>query len=114
MTDNIEKLYELAGFEKSMGVSTPLALYPFTPEKQLEMIKWVQLLDNIDNLQMFHHELNNRWCFIVEMLPEFSSVPTERLHCSHEQFEQALSSLIIQLWNDLTEQQRNEVKEILK
>jgi hypothetical protein len=101
MTNNIAKLYELASPE-------------FTPEKQLELIKWVQLLNDIDNLQMFHHELNNRWCFIVEMLPGFSSIPTERLHCSHEQFEQALASLIIQLWNDLTDKQKEEIKEILK
>ena len=124
MIKNIAKLYELAlGYKCNMpdidcnhNCSKCEDYIPnkFTPEKQLELIKWLQLSDNLDNLLMFYHDINNRWCLIVEMLPESSNIPTERLHCSHEEFEQALASLITNLWNDLTDEQRNEIKEILK
>ena len=133
MTDNITKLYELAGVEKNThcnrcqlednGNCSTFCLHygddtkdypPLTAEKQLELIKWIQLLDNVDNLQQFHHALNNRWCFIVEFLPEFSNIPTERLHCSHEQSDQALASLVTNLWHDLTDEQKAEVKRILE
>ena len=37
--NEVEKMYENCNFEKSMGVGSPLALHPFTAEKQLNILK---------------------------------------------------------------------------
>lgn len=107
ITNNIEKLYELAGFEKAMGVASPVALYPFTSEKQLELIKWLSstFLGHFFSYVSLHRFSNNfgHYCVGIGNCKSY-----------HEQFEQALSSLVIELWYDLTDEQRNEIKEILK
>ena len=106
MTNNIEKLYELANAFTTYTVQggDTYKVTRFTPEKQLELIK---LMSNFKVYEIVKH--NGRNWFMC------ASLGCDDYHeARHEQFEQALSSLIIQLWNDLTEQQRNEVKEILK
>lgn len=101
--NEIEKLYELAGIEyttKCSGLihcedcehSEEINCYnkyysPFTPEKQLELVKW--LFDSI---------------YLLCLGPLQHS----------ENFENSLAELVNCLWQDLTEEEKQQVKEILE
>ena len=106
-TDNIEELYELAKFERAMSVGSPIALYPFTPEKQLELIKWLSytFLGHFHCYTVSHRFSDNFGNYCVGI---------GRCETYHKHFDQALSGLVIQLWNDLTDKQKEEIKEILQ
>lgn len=140
MTDNIQKLYEIAGVKKKycgwldMGdldtqykyvmcdtleeyketaefsrtsyssddnnYITPEIKYPpFTAEKQLELIK---CLANIETISMQSDGED------YQVLTEFESGDWLAT------FEQALASLILELWQELTDNQKQEIKEILE
>ena len=103
MSGEVQKLYELADFEKAMGVSPPTALYPFTEEKQLKLIKWLGT-NHIIEIDQITIRSELKWLIQIERY-NFSY---------HENFSEALAGLIVKLWDDLTDEQRNEVKEILK
>ena len=83
----IEKMYENCNFEKSMGVGSPLALHPFTAEKQLEIVKMI---------------LFSTWWMNLKRL-QFS-----------EKFNEGLAQMINELWKDLTEEEKQQVKGILE
>ena len=107
MTNNIEKLYEFAEVYKcnmpdidcSKECEKCEDYNPFTPEKQLELIKWLSQNFDIVRFWVEHSE------YITEINGVFDV---------DKEFNQALAGLILELWNDLTDKQRNEVKEILK
>lgn len=115
MTNNIAKLYELAGIkpikelvpcknlrkgEKFLGYREAICLPRFTAERQLALIKW---LVKIGLLQIGYSSLGNfQFCNFTHS-GDYKA-----------ELDEALASFIIELWNDLTEQQRNEIKEILK
>lgn len=104
MTNNIAKLYELAGFEKAMGVGSPVALYPFTPEKQLELIKWLCKNTYRNYFKIIFDFQNKTWYMECDCYP----TPNKR------NFEESLAFLTISIWNDLTDKQKEEIKEILE
>lgn len=127
---NIEKLYELAGIKKvgkkyscktlDFGACrTPNCdicdkaqdknYPPFTDTKQLELIKWLSIqrngflvLNPTDNKKEFLVGTNYYWgrC----------DTQTKKL----QDFSQALAGLVCELWEELTEQQREEVRGILE
>lgn len=140
MTDNIQKLYEIAGVKKKYcgwldigdldtqykyvmcdtleeyketaefsrtsyssdnnNYMTPEIKYPpFTAEKQLELIK---CLANIETISMQSDGED------YQVLTEFESGDWLAT------FEQALASLILELWQELTDNQKQEIKEILE
>lgn len=116
MTNNIEKLYELAGVEKELvcncsseNLRTCKATkkyccysefeYTFTDTKQLEIIKWFG-----KNFDIFRYWINDSE-YIVEINGIFGN---------NKDFSYALADLVCELWNDLTDEQREEIKEILK
>lgn len=101
MTNNIEKLYELANAFTTYTVQggDTYKVTRFTPEKQLELIKWL-----VKRSPIHISVICGDW--IVEGMIRYNKKYTS--------FEQALSSLIIQLWNDLTDKQKEEIKEILR
>lgn len=100
--NEITKLYENAGVE-SVGFN-PYKLEdeypPFTAEKQIELIKWLK-----DN-RSFHAV--GKWCTACDSTGEV-------IEHRSELFEEALTGLINQLWkaNDLTEEEKQQVKGIL-
>lgn len=140
MTDNIQKLYEIAGVKKKycgwldMGdldtqyeyvmcdtleeyketaefsrtsyssdndnYMTPEIKYPpFTAEKQLELIKCLACIETI-GMQFDGED--------YQVLTEFESGDWLST------FEQALASLVCEIWQDLTDEQKQEIKEILQ
>ena len=128
---NIEKLYELAGItckdlefckdciylKDNLCVSKQEFVeecLPFTANKQLELIKFIEKIDWVDCLTTYFYAVRQLWVFIVSPVKEFSNEQLKYFASEDKDFSQALSGLIIELWNDLTEQQRNEIKEILK
>jgi hypothetical protein len=99
MMSNIKELYKLAGVNKTnvtcdycelkcydcTKTPCPVDYPPFTAEKQLELIKWLTTTYRVLTL--------------------------ERTFCNN--FDQALAGLILELWDELSSEQREEVKEIL-
>lgn len=127
MTDNIQKLYEIAGVEdigeiKSCSLEdfnncenlwifdclkcekAKKILPPFTAEKQLELIKWVS---NFKVYESVIHK-DRKWFMCA------SIGCNDYCESRNESFEQALASLILELWKDLTDDQKQEIKRILQ
>ena len=136
--NEIEKLYENAGvnkifkyYECSYGTSSiqvcPIPLgdcigvcdrksiwdYPsFTAEKQIELIKWLARSKNgigIDLFGLGNPQVKTVWDIGVEFQWEDYNHTFE-----HKDFDQALAGLINSLWQDLTEEERKQIKEILE
>ena len=117
MTNNIEKLYELAGIEKKSHCdytcnsryfcSTNCTHYnekieeypPFTAEKQLELIKWLATTRPI-------HITNICGDWVIEGMVRYGK--------KYKDFSQALAGLVCELWEYLTLEQREEVRGILQ
>lgn len=105
MTDNIQKLYEIAGVD-FVGFNTYTLkdeYPPFTAEKQLELIKWLYR----------QHQFSIQYAFIKN---EYGLIWSEDdFHeCWNTDFSQVLADLICQLWQFLSDDQKQEIKEILQ
>ena len=106
--NELEKLYENAGVEKFTfrGVKNPQVLYPpFTAEKQLELIKWLSTKELKIRINKQPYAVyvgilgNDNTCFYG---------------CEGLYLEQTLAEFINHLWQDLTEEECNQIKEILE
>ena len=122
---NIEKLYELAGVVKYRAVSrhNPLLKFgdyynlddvlkfddnfnieqelpQFTESKQLELIKWFDYFSYFPTIGAFH------------MLFHFKDKQYHKIE--FVSFEDTLAGLVCELWEDLTDEQKTEIKEKLK
>ena len=98
----IEKMYENCNFEKSMGVGSPLALHPFTAEKQIELIKL-----------LLKRGLECDTCQTGKDIEYIFSVGYERSSGDFKEFTEALAGIMNDLWQDLYEKEKQQVKEIL-
>ena len=98
--NEVEKMYSNAGVEKdwrSLPYGGIEEYYPpFTAEKQLELIK---LLGNI-NIDI------DNGCYMSSEILEVEA------HC--DTFEETLAEFVNNLWQDLTEEERKQVKGILE
>lgn len=113
MTDNIQKLYELAEVEKepqiipSTGEIIGYGEYPpFTTEKQLELIKW---LSDTHVFRTYTRLKKETTCFLTER--EYGC---DEYFCKSATLEQALAGLVIYLWQDLADEQKQAIKRILE
>ncbi len=140
MNDNINKLYELAGVELEYYTfhSADGNIYKweinengndkynmhfigapqkekriFTDSKQLELIKWLMLYPMTDELSLYFHESSQTYNFNMYYVPEIRGCRDSRTECNAD-FTQALAGLIINLWNNLSDEQRDSIKEILE
>ena len=104
--NEVTKLYENAGVEKDWN-STPYGgieeyYPPFTAEKQLELIKWLSKF----NLRIEQPDYAKGYYFIETHTGIYSKfLPI---------FEEALAKLINSLWQDLTDADKAQIKEILE
>lgn len=140
MKTEIEKMYINAGIEKQTsyycsfeyGAACPYdnmtcpecpyykeedePQYPdFTAEKQLELIKWLakrgygdytsSLLINITDDRVYFSAGAKPKYYVIEVLYDSN-------RCTD--FENALANLINNLWQDLTNQEKEEIRRILK
>ena len=110
MGDNIQKLYEIAGVD-FVGFNTYTLkdeYPPFTAEKQLELIKFIS---NTDVFCNFH-------CYIVSARWSVDygkwAVGVGGCDVCHEQFEQALAGLVLEMWDGIPDNQKQEIKRILQ
>ena len=73
---------------------------PFTAKKQLELIKWL-----VVNKEIFTIHYKHRFLYCCE----------EDRHSSacQENFEESLAALVNVIWQDLTEEEKQQIKEIL-
>ena len=100
----VDKLYELAGFKKNwtaIGDDDIDDCYPpFTAEKQLELIKLLCTQRYID----------------IRFTPEGEYyLFAYYIGCGfNKNFDEALAMFVIQYWQDLTESEQEQIREILK
>ena len=74
---------------------------PFTAEKQIKLIKWLAIKDCMFKVT---YEREFLWCSQLEWQSSFC----------YESFEESLANLINTLWQDLTEEDRRQIKEMLE
>lgn len=107
--NEIEKMYENAGFKTEIVPCYSLnceyfevdkGYPPFTAEKQLELIKWLMKYDEI------HGDYND---------DEYGFSTLNYSGKYKKDFEESLASVINnELWQDLTEEEKQQVKGILE
>jgi hypothetical protein len=101
----IEKLYENAGVEKEERYSLNCEYYekypPFTATKQLELIKW--LAKSKSDITICYSNATERF-----------AISKRGGYCVSENFATALAIKINLLWQDLTDAERKQIKEILE
>ena len=73
---------------------------PFTAEKQLELIKWLGIRDEFN---FYQNKITKDWIFY-----------DHEKDATHYNFELGLASWVNYLWQDLTEEERKQIKEILE
>lgn len=76
------------------------ALPPFTAEKQLELIKWLGIRDEFN---FYQNKVTKDWIFY-----------DHEKDATHYNFELGLASWVNYLWQDLTEEEKQQVKGILE
>ena len=101
----VEKMYENAGVkplcqipDESCGLKN--VYEDFTAEKQLELVKWLM----VNNKDYQYDVEDNKYWFIIDDYRE----------TKYREFDEALAELINLYWQDLTEQERTEIAEILR
>lgn len=116
--NEIEKMYENAGVNKigikrCSGIKQGICLHncnecesfgykypPFTAEKQIEMIKWLA-----NKFSFFAIEYNfQKWSSSNGLITGFYK----------NSLEESIADYINNLWQDLTETEREEIRKILK
>jgi hypothetical protein len=129
MTNNIEKLYELAKIEATtIGCTNEDAIDcegdcidctwydedevypPFSSEKQLELIKWLALNYSQNSILHIDRWNSGKVRFALDREPYYES---DYAYVDKD-FFQALAGLVCELWEDLTDEQREEIKRILE
>lgn len=104
--NEIEKLYENCNFEKSMGVGSPLALHPFTAEKQLNLIKFLMEQEDF-SWTIAQQGEDTKYIFYIGY--GYSSGDFG----DFKEFTEALAGIINNLWQDLTEEEKEQIRGIL-
>ena len=104
----IEKMYARAMIKPLSitvcGVDEQIINYPpFTAEKQLSLIKWLM------HKASFHAYYSKLETDSNDYVINYCTV---QYH--HNKLESALSALIIDIWQDLTEEEKQQIKEILE
>lgn len=98
--NEVTKLYENAGVDfgyNNFGVPN---IHPlFTAEKQLELIKWLALRDDFGMMAWQNSEYH---------------IEHDKYNANENSLEGCLARLINDLWQDLTEEERKQIKNILE
>ena len=137
MTDNIQKLYEIAGVEDIGKVEScssedyenceyfwrfdclkcekaEKVQPPFTDTKQLDIIKWLAIKHSKYSILHIDKYCGCfRVCFDKDKTKDDAGYEFD--YAGHNtDFSQALAGLVCELWDDLTDTQREEVRRILQ
>lgn len=99
---------------KNTYINRVKKVYPsFTPEKQLELIKWISNKINSHNI-LYIDKHNNQSRFSVDKCKYDIDEDDYDYSFVHTDFSQALAGLVCELWEDLTPEQQAEIKRILE
>lgn len=112
--NEIEKMYETVGLHKRSYIAVKFNDKIFTAEKQLELIKLLAIRFNSDYMSYWHNEIKDVWIFRLHDLTELSSEEPCIYEGRNKDFTEALCNLINDLWQDLTEEERKQIKEVLE
>lgn len=100
--NEVEKMYENAGIEKVLTRTNAGECYPpFTAEKQLELIKW--LAKSKSDITICYSNATERF-----------AISKRGGYCVSENFATALAIKINLLWQDLTEEECKQIRNILE
>ena len=112
--NEVTKLYENAGVvlieETENGACCK---NPFTAEKQIELIKLISKVTLADYFQFFFYEIKEEWVFRLFVITEMSCESVYTYESRNKDFTEALAGLINSLWQDLTDTEKVQIKEIL-
>ena len=114
--NEVEKMYSNAGVSckpnyvyNKVPILSGLEYPPFTAEKQLELIKWLGELDMLEIMRTTRED--KAW--IINS--EYGMSGNVYKHTSRmKSFEEALAGLINSIWQDLTDAEKVQIKEILE
>ena len=111
MESQVEKMYRNAGVGYLMYVvdTFPPVEYPqidFTAEKQLELIKWL-IQKNFYDERIIRSNFEKTYFYCSYIYDYCESEYFEK-------FEEALANVFNYFWQDLTEEERTQIKEILE
>lgn len=88
---------------------------PFTTEKQIELIKTIERkCDLIDCIQIVYRPIEDLWKITIIPVLEMSFEETYLYFGCDKDFSTALAMVINNLWQDLTEEEKQQVKWILE
>lgn len=118
--NEVDKMYRNSGIEKHKKIMLDIetgkdvltldSFYPeFTAEKQLELIKWLGELDMLEIMRTTRED--KAW--IINS--EYGMSGNVYKHTSRmKSFEETLAGLINSLWQDLTDVDKAQIKNILE
>ena len=86
---------------------------PFTAEKQLLLLQLLARIDSADYFQFFFYEIKQEWVFRLNMLTELSCESAYIYESRNKNFDECIAGLINIIWQDLTEEEKQEIKRIL-
>ena len=118
----IDKLYENAGIKDKCGYicsakgigcnKCPNKNRKFTAEKQIELIKWLMKEEKV--LQIELRYIEDDFCF-SRVTPCDTNINANYVSFGRaRKFEEALADLINDIWQSLTEEEKEQVKGILE
>lgn len=120
MTDKVQKLYEIVGIylcnmpdiDCSKECNKCEDYNPFTAEKQLKLIKWLMQYKQTLLIELQYFEGD---CCITHCIECEDNDTVEYVRTGRAKFlENAIADLFIDMWQDLTEEQKQEVKRMLE
>lgn len=115
----VEKMYTLAMVAPTeitvRGIDEEIIHYPpFTAEKQLLLLQLLARIESADYFQFFFYEIKQEWVFRLNMLTELSCESAYIYESRNKNFDECIAGLINIIWQDLTEEERKQIKEILE
>lgn len=114
----IEKMYKNANVKKQWN-STPYGgieeyYPPFIAEKQLLLLQLLARIESTDYFQFFFYEIKQEWVFRLNLLTELSCESAYIYASRNKNFDECIAGLINIIWQDLTEEEKQQVKGILE
>ena len=87
---------------------------PFIAEKQLLLLQLLARIESADYFQFFFYEIKQEWVFRLNMLTELSCESAYIYESRNKNFDECIAGLINIIWQDLTEEEHKQIREILE
>lgn len=90
-------------------------IYPiFTAEKQLLLLQLLARIESADYFQFFFYEIKQEWVFRLNMLTELSCESAYIYESRNKNFDECIAGLINIIWQDLSPEEKQQIKGILE